>query len=722
MKLAVDVNEVVLSNVGTTGEFKIRNSAKAFKILSDGLYSNKIRAIIRELSCNAIDSHVGVGKNNVPFEVHLPSILEPWFAVKDFGMGLDGDQVVNIYTTYFESTKTDSNAFIGALGLGSKSPFSYTENFTVTAIKNGVKRIYSAFINEVGVPSIAEMNVEATTEENGVEVKFSVTDRADYQSFRNESHNVFAWFTIKPTITGIDNFTHRNIEYAERDIVPGVHYRTKNSHYHDASMALMGNIAYPLNNIPDPEKNIGKVASLLECGLVLECSIGELDFAASREQLSYVPITISSIKGKLELLNANLAKHFATKADAITCLWERAFLMYKERENKLYSAAVEKYAADTKFPLYEYKGGYHHGVKIFEYAVESLTTRNLTIQAFRARYGSCSKMTEHSSYVKNSVTGALQYVKSWQIPVEKSVVLVLNDLKTGCMSRARYHFNTTRSEAQVYCISHSDPDPAVRQIEYDKLIAELYNPPTIIKASALQKQERAKPVSSQGIMSIRLKAQTRQGYENSYTWEPYLDELDDNVTYYYVALNNHEATSADGATPISLFRIKAMMDECGIKDIQDIQIIGVRKSRIKEIQTLDNWVWFEDKLKEETAKITDMHITSLVVAEMIDSYYDKVYTNKKVAKMVGPDSDYAKYVTNIGGVHRAQGNVTHLVTLCGSYGKSVQVDAVKKKIADAKEALYKKYPLLKIVKEGQGDISEADIAGYITLIDKQEKV
>ena len=124
MKLGIDVNEVVLSNVGTTGEFKIRNSAKAFKILSDGLYSNKIKAVIRELSCNAVDSHVAANKADTPFEVHLPTVLEPWFSVRDFGLGLDGDQVENIYTTYFESTKTESNDFIGALGLGSKSPFS----------------------------------------------------------------------------------------------------------------------------------------------------------------------------------------------------------------------------------------------------------------------------------------------------------------------------------------------------------------------------------------------------------------------------------------------------------------------------------------------------------------------------------------------------------------------------------------------------------------------
>ena len=91
MKLAVTVNDPILSNVGATGEFRIRNSAKAFKILSDGLYSNKIRAIVRELSCNAVDSHVAADKENVPFEVHLPTMLEPWFSVKDFGIGLDND-------------------------------------------------------------------------------------------------------------------------------------------------------------------------------------------------------------------------------------------------------------------------------------------------------------------------------------------------------------------------------------------------------------------------------------------------------------------------------------------------------------------------------------------------------------------------------------------------------------------------------------------------------
>jgi HSP90 family molecular chaperone len=154
------VNEAIVSNVGEIGEFRIRNSAKAFNILSSGLYANKVKAIIRELSCNAVDSHIAAGKKETPFDVHLPNSLEPHFSIRDYGTGLSHEQVTQIYTTYFESTKTASNEFIGALGLGSKSPFSYTDNFTVTAIQNGKKGIYSAFINDSGVPSIALMMTE----------------------------------------------------------------------------------------------------------------------------------------------------------------------------------------------------------------------------------------------------------------------------------------------------------------------------------------------------------------------------------------------------------------------------------------------------------------------------------------------------------------------------------------------------------------------------------
>jgi len=100
MKLNTEQNDIVkIGNFGETGVFNIQASAKAFKILSDGLYTDKIQACIRELSCNAYDSHVAAGKADVPFKVHMPTILEPFFSVQDFGLGLSHDDIMHLYTT-----------------------------------------------------------------------------------------------------------------------------------------------------------------------------------------------------------------------------------------------------------------------------------------------------------------------------------------------------------------------------------------------------------------------------------------------------------------------------------------------------------------------------------------------------------------------------------------------------------------------------------------------
>jgi hypothetical protein len=520
---------------------------------------------------------------------------------------------------------------------------------------------------------------------------------------------VFTWFETKPTITGVAAFEHTVTQYKEKNVVPGVH--TVESDY-GASIALMGNISYPLNNIPEVEKHFGNLSHLLNCGLIIEFQIGELDFAASREQLSYIPLTINSIRKKLELLNDNLALHLAAKADAFTCEWARADFLYTEVNSRLYKAAVLKYVADTKFPLYDAKS--YYGKMTFEYEVPDLATRGLEIKAFR----STSRGTDRIGKGHKHVPGVVNYIETLQIPVEKTVVIVLNDLKTGCQARARYHYTRVTGRHDVYCISHTAEDVTVRQKEYDKILEELHNPPTVVMASSLTKAERRTPMSTVGIATIGMKESKRAGYEDSYTWNPHNEEIDEDRTYYYVALSNHTPIDSNGKD-FPMFEVKAWMDNCGISDISNIKIFGVRKSRIKELQGLDNWVWIEDKLKEETAKITDDHIASLVATEMLDSYYNKVYTNHNVAKMVGSDSDYAKYVDKYTKIKRATGNVTELTALCAKYGKALHAEKVKKEIEDAKKALYKKYPLLQHI---ASNAPEKMFADYITMVDKQEKI
>ena len=155
-------------------EFRIKASTKAFEILSSGIYSDKLAALVRELCCNAYDAHKMVGKGDVPFLVKLPNSMEPNFVVRDYGNGMTPEQVANTFTVYFESDKTDSNEFVGYMGLGSKCPFAYTDNFSVVSYVDGKKYVYNLFVNEDRIPTCALMAVEDTDEPTGIEITIAI--------------------------------------------------------------------------------------------------------------------------------------------------------------------------------------------------------------------------------------------------------------------------------------------------------------------------------------------------------------------------------------------------------------------------------------------------------------------------------------------------------------------------------------------------------------------
>ena len=132
MKLADRTVEIHSQELDSSNQFSIAQTSKMFKILSDSLYSDKVMAVIRELSTNANDAHIAAGNRN-PFKVTLPTQTNPNFTVRDYGTGLSQEDMEELYTTYGASNKNDSNDFTGCLGLGSKSPFAYTKSFTTTS-------------------------------------------------------------------------------------------------------------------------------------------------------------------------------------------------------------------------------------------------------------------------------------------------------------------------------------------------------------------------------------------------------------------------------------------------------------------------------------------------------------------------------------------------------------------------------------------------------------
>ena len=83
MKLDTTPQDVAVAGNFETSAFGMEASAHAFDIIADKIYTYKERAVIREISCNAHDAHVEAG-NPQPFDVHLPTQLEPHICVRDY--------------------------------------------------------------------------------------------------------------------------------------------------------------------------------------------------------------------------------------------------------------------------------------------------------------------------------------------------------------------------------------------------------------------------------------------------------------------------------------------------------------------------------------------------------------------------------------------------------------------------------------------------------------
>ena len=113
MKLLEKPVNVVESEKFESVSFGIKQSGLPyiFNILRNQLYSNKPLAVLREVSCNAQDANIEA-KSKRPFEVKLPTKLDPTLTIRDFGNGLSSEDIKNLYCFYGESTKRESNSAI----------------------------------------------------------------------------------------------------------------------------------------------------------------------------------------------------------------------------------------------------------------------------------------------------------------------------------------------------------------------------------------------------------------------------------------------------------------------------------------------------------------------------------------------------------------------------------------------------------------------------------
>lgn len=214
------------------------------QMLSKNLYSDAIGSSIRECASNALDSHRRAGTDKpiiVSFKRNNQADTYE-FAVEDFGIGLDADDVRNIISKYGKSTKRDSNTELGMMGLGFKAPLAYSSSFYFVARKGGVERKYMMYEGE-DTNSIDLLHERPTTEGNGVKVIIPV-DWSDRYNFYNKIKEQLAYFDsvyfdVEPmsSYSLPNNFTIHRAEHFQYSQI------ATNSEMH----LCLDNVSYPID-------------------------------------------------------------------------------------------------------------------------------------------------------------------------------------------------------------------------------------------------------------------------------------------------------------------------------------------------------------------------------------------------------------------------------------------------------------------------------------------
>ena len=325
-------------------QFGIKESGLShiFNVLRNQLYSDKVLAVIREYSCNAVDAHVEIGKAEVPVKIVLPTQLTPEFKVRDYGRGLTEKEIAEIYAMYGESTKRGSNDQIGQLGLGCKSAFAYGDNFIINSFMDGTKTTYNAFIDPSDIGQISIMGREKTNEKSGVEIVIPVKSD-DFQEFYDKAVTLFKHFKVVPDVRGANRDDLKRQLEKSKVVIEKDNWRLVEGDSH----AIMGNISYPLDS---GALNIGwqdERAELLSSGVEIDFAIGDLEISASREALQYTDRTKKAIIDILETILKALPDALGEKFKECETLWDAKMLYNDAFKHGGFGGKIKK-IVDTK--------------------------------------------------------------------------------------------------------------------------------------------------------------------------------------------------------------------------------------------------------------------------------------------------------------------------------------------------------------------------------------
>lgn len=592
-----------------TGDIQSRNlsieaNGKAFKELISGIYADKAYAIARETIANGVDSHVQAGIPERPVRIHMPTLLEPHYSIRDYGVSMTHDMVMELYSTLFRSTKDDpnsdeSNKYVGKFGLGSKSPFAYTDAFQLTTYLDGTQRVYDIFFNG-GMPKIALLLEADTDEENGVLVSFGV-DSKDAKDFERAIKRAVEGLDVLPEFEGTQPTLHQRTVKAE-----GKGWKLLDSTQSGKAEARQGTVLYPLNeqaviNLPQ------ELSPLFSQPFRFDFEIGTLDVVTSREALSYDKETSDNIIARLQEVLDEIRQRIKDDIAQAQTYWEFSSAYYKaldafpERVFGKVSQVQPTFKGRKPLRSIEVKtNNVHSKVKYFD---EDLKVEGEKI-VFHARFGTMSYCKISAHDMRNKVLnfrpdrdGNRDRIT---LDVSRPLIVVVEDMREKNRypaARIKTLVETLpaedKQESQMLWIRHYGDSQYVMNrlfVAFGRPQMKLFN--------LLDVPHVAPPRTYFSGPRSPYKVLSSDG-----EWKTPADDAEMPAQAWYVPMRNGSVdTSIAHLTERRMAEVKALFVSLGD---EDLPIVGIPASSRKIIKQNPDWVSFYDYVAENVNALFD---------------------------------------------------------------------------------------------------------------------
>jgi hypothetical protein len=718
-------NSLNSAGIKSAVSFGIKDTGLAhiFNVLRNQLYTDKIGAVVREYSANAYDANVEAGKPNCPITITMPSKLSKVFKIRDFGRGLSEQDIQEIYCFYGESTKRQSNAFIGQLGLGSKSAFAYGDNFVINSFTDGKVRSYNAFIDPSGIGQIALLSTQDTTDENGVEIVIPVKGE-DANYFTGAVKRYLRFFKVRPNIVGMDKGEYDKVFAKPISVGAGwAFYDNREDH---RPMAVMGNIAYPIDRsalkfISGNDADT-QISYLFNSAIVIDFNIGDLDVAASREGLQYTDRTIANIKSKA----GEIIKTLVT-----------------DIQKQITQNAKSEYAA-KKFmsEMDNLVSGFHYIrqiVKRITFNGKIVTSDNVDT----TRKSADRSLRFHVMRYRKNWNGNVQTTNLNEFGARHDIQLVFNDLGhyNAGAKYGRYLASQSGDRETIYLftiqrmevVNGAEVLKALKPEQYAtyaQQIAELKEANGFCDEDFIFASQINIPVNAVGtttskskrVGALVLDPKNVNSWRNRNAWKDcVVDEKNGNGIY--VQINNFHAVINGGDKMVGSSLLDLVQP---FKNIDPANIVGFTSTQLKK-KMGSGWVRLEDKMQEEfdafisANKIDiDLLLANRLGNTMLrDSFFYRLQDKKHqdlLMSLIKSDDDRAtlrdlfacvnSHNTDANSKSKEQiaimltSKIERLNIAAGNAsGKNEKAVKIAEEVVNRAKALQKKFPLLSYIEE-----------------------